>query len=310
MSAAALSPALLARQSTDTLIAARELVENILDFRARQHSLFEPKPEPKPVLVPKPAPTANEGVPAILSPSSVSGWADCQARWYYRKVLQLPEERTGALALGSAVHEAVAANFEQKVTTFVDLPVAAVQAVFRDSLARQLETMTVSADEAAELRDCGDMLTRVYMTNAAPAIQPAAVELPVEGVIGGVPVHGFIDVLTDEGMVVDLKTSSKKPTGVSASHRLQVATYAMLAPGANGWARRDVVTKTKTVGHFEQTFQVTPADRTYTERLYSITLDQMQTGLIAPNRGSFCCSRHNCSYWAACESDYGGVVGE
>ena len=36
------------------------------------------------------------------------------------------------------------------------------------------------------------------------------------------------------GTLVDLKTASKKPVGISSSHALQITTYAMLADQANG----------------------------------------------------------------------------
>ena len=181
--------------------------------------------------------------------------------------------------------------------------------MFRDSLAAQLEAVTLGPDESADdLRDCGDAMLRVYMEQAAPSIHPVAVELPVEGVIGGVPVHGIVDILDRDGTVVDLKTSSKKPAGVSPAHRLQVSTYAMLTPQASGRGRVDTLTKTKTVAHHPMTFEVSAGDRKLTERRYSITLDQMRSGLVIPNRGSFLCSRKHCSYADQCEADYGGEV--
>ena len=302
MRSAAISSAQLARQSTDDLIAARELVERILDFRARQHHLFDP-----------PAALSREAIPQVLSPSSVSCFQKCSAQWYYRKVLRLPETRNAALALGSAVHEAIAGNFVQKIETGSDLPYSHVREMFRAALATQFEEggIVLEAEETREdVAECGEMLARVYLEQAAPSIQPAAVEMPVEGAVGGVRVHGFVDVLTVDGTVVDLKTAAKKPSSIAPAHKLQVSTYSMLAPGANGRGRRDVVTKTKTVAHYRQSFEVSPADRKYAERLYSITFDQMHSGLIAPNRDSPMCSRRYCSHWQRCQDDFGGEVAE
>ena len=293
--------------STEALISARESLTDVLDARARQASLFEaPKPAALLVTPTLPAPY----IPEVLSPSSVNCYQSCSAKWYFRKVLQLPETRTGSLALGSAVHEAVGANFTQKIDTFEDLDYPGVRAVFHDAMERQLDgDVTLDADEsAADLIDCGETLVKVYMEQAAPSIQPAAVELPVKGILGGVPVHGFVDVLDVNGDVIDLKTAGKKPSGISADHRLQISTYAMLTPGASGRGRRDVVTKTKTVAHYSQTFAVTPADVKLTEALYSITRDQMGSGLIVPNRSSNLCSRKYCSFADECVSRFGGEV--
>jgi hypothetical protein len=57
-----------------------------------------------------------------------------------------------------------------------------------------------------------------------------------------------------------------------------------------------------------QTVDLGEADRKHTERLYSITLDQMRSGLVKPNRSSFTCSRKYCSFADQCEEDYGGEV--
>jgi len=316
MAAPAMSSNYFSKQTTDDLIAARDRLNAVLDFRARQHHLFDEAPTPAPLLVmppPKPA-IVTEAIPDVLSPSSVNAFHACAAKWYYRKILQLPETRTAALVLGSAVHEAAAVNSLDKIETGHDLDYAAVRSVFREALRRQLAEgpeVTFDADESvADLEACGDALVRVYLEQAAPTIFPAKVELPVEGKIGDVKVHGFVDVLDRDGVVIDLKTAGKKPSGITPEHRLQVSTYAMVAPGACGRGRRDVITKTKTVGHYTTSFEVAASDRKYTERLYSITLDQMRSGLIAPNRSSFLCSRRNCSFWQQCQEDYGGEVAE
>jgi hypothetical protein len=148
-----------------------------------------------------------------------------------------------------------------------------VQANFRDALELELAgAVMLTADETpTELRETGEALLHVYMRQAAPSIQPAAVELPVSGFVGDVPAHGFVDILDVSGAVIDTKSAGKRPGKVSADHRLQITTYTMLAPGASGVGRRDTVTKTKTVQHHQQTFTVSAADRDYAARMYSIT---------------------------------------
>ena len=170
-------------------------------------------PDPKPI---DPA--------AVLSPSSVNQFAhDCQVKWFYRRVLGLPETRGAALGLGTAVHEAIGANFRQKIDTREDLPAAGVVAVFRDAWAKQLDEITLDAkDDVQDLQECGEVMTRVYMEQCAPRIQPAAVETPVRGLIGNVAVQGFIDVLDVNGDIIDVKTAAKKPSGIAPGYRVQV----------------------------------------------------------------------------------------
>ena len=58
-------------------------------------------------------------------------------------------------------------------------------ALFHDALNRELETVVLEKDEsAADLHSCGEVMTRVYMAQVAPRVQPAAIERHVEGPIG------------------------------------------------------------------------------------------------------------------------------
>jgi RecB family exonuclease len=257
-------------------------------------------------LMPKPPPPADSEVPAILSPSSVNCFFDCSAKWYYRKVLKLPEKRTGALILGTAVHHALIENFRQKIETKQDLDWIVVRTMFHKNLLDQIEVDRPPIPEWDDLRDAGFAMVRVYMEQAAPAIEPAAVEEHVEGVIAGVPVHGYIDVRDVRGRIIDIKTAKKKPAGITAAQRLQVATYAMLHPQASGEVQIATLTKTRTVALHTESATIAPPDRKLTGHLYSIARDQMHTGLVVPNRASFLCGK-NCSYKARCLNDYGGV---
>lgn len=275
--------------------------------RIRPRPILVPAPEPPPS--PTAAPPAE--VPASLSPSQIATWGDCQVKWYYKKVLGLPDPANGARALGRAVHQAVEHNFAQKLHTREDLPVEGVVALFRDAFTAELDQgATLDAEESAgELADLGHGVVSLYMDHVAPTIQPAAVELAVAGRIGGIPVTGYIDVLDVEGRVIDLKTAAKKPAGIRPDYRNQVTTYAMLEPRATA-ARLDTIAKTKTLTITTQTVEVGEADRRFTERLYSIAHEQMRGGVYAPNRASFLCSRKHCPYWERCEDEYGGRVDE
>jgi hypothetical protein len=217
---------------------------------------------------------------------------------HLRRVLKLPEKRDANRALGSAVHAAIAENFRQKIETKEDLAVEGVVAVFRDRWQQELaEAELGEGDKRGRSERMRRLLVRTYMEQAAPSVEPAAVELHVAGEIGGVAVQGYVDVLDVNGDVVDVKTASKKPSGVRADYRVQVATYAMLAPNASGRTRLQTITKTKTVQLHTQTIDVTAADRTHATKLYQIAQEGMRSGLYAPNRSSFLCSRKYCPFW-------------
>jgi RecB family exonuclease len=256
------------------------------------------------------APRPASSFPAVLSPSSLNEFiGTCQVRWFYRKVLELPERRAAHLGLGSAVHHGIAENFRQKISTRRDLSAEAVISLFRAEWKQQLEQVTLEkGDDPEDMREAGEVMTRVYMEQAAPQIQPAAVEKHVAGVIGGVNVHGYIDILDVTGTVIDPKTAKRAGGEAPAGYRNQVATYAMLEPASNGTARLETLTKTKTVTYKPQTITISDADRRHTTRLYQIAHEQMGSGVYVPNRGANLCSRKYCPFWERCADEYGGKV--
>ena len=65
----------------------------------------------------------------VLSPSQVRCFFDCQARWWFKYGLQLPERKNSSLALGLAVHQALEVNFREKIETREDLETAGVVCV-------------------------------------------------------------------------------------------------------------------------------------------------------------------------------------
>ena len=146
------------------------------------------------------------------------------------------------------------------------------------------------------------------MDEAAPWIQPAAVELDVTGEIGGVPVRGKVDLLDEDGRVVDVKTAARKPTGISPDYAFQLATYRQITPGATGEARLDTLVKTKAPQLIQQSYEVSEQDLRATAVLYPLVRDGIASGLYFPNRQSLSCSRRNCCFWRQCEREFGGAV--
>lgn len=267
-----------------------------------------PQAERPLLLMPKPTPGGSE-IPPRLSPSSLNAFTQCQAKWYARKVLRLPETRGGALGLGTAVHAALIENFRQKIETREDLDTDGVRALFIGAFTEQLDEIKLQPDESADdLKEAGEVMVRVYMDRAAPAVEPAALEEHVEGFIGDVPVHGYIDIRDVDGRIIDVKTAKRKPAGTMQEYRTQVATYAMLHPEASGLAQLSTLTKTKTVELHQDSIEIKPRDRRLTEQLYSIARDQMAAGIYLPNRASHLCSRRYCSHWQWCEDSFGGEV--
>jgi PD-(D/E)XK nuclease superfamily len=166
----------------------------------------------------------------------------------FRYLPDLKEPGTAAQALGKAFHETIAYNFRQKQDSFHDLPVAECLEFFRKTLGEHLEEAVLEKGEhPMEFFELGNTMVQKYLTEGAPLIQPAAVESRVSGVIGGVKVAGYVDLLDIEGRIVDSKSTLKPPVGIAHDHRLQLTSYVMITSAASGICRLDTVTKGKTV---------------------------------------------------------------
>jgi CRISPR/Cas system-associated exonuclease Cas4 (RecB family) len=247
----------------------------------------------------------------VLSPTQVRCFMDCHARWWFKYRLKISDPPNGNLVLGRAVHSALTQNFAQKVETYEDLPFPGVVALFREAWALEREQAEFRDDEEpSELAWAGEVLVGKYLDEVAPAIEPAAVELHVEGEIGGIRVQGFIDVLDVEGRIIDIKTAKASPSRIEPMHRFQIATYRQLTTAASGKGRLDTLVKTKTPKIVIQNFDVTEEDMRATQMIYARASEVMRSDLYLPNRLSMLCSRRNCPYWRICESEWGGEVPE
>jgi hypothetical protein len=148
-----------------------------------------------------------------------------------------------------------------------------------------------------ELLELGETMVTKYIEDAAPLIRPAAVESRVSGVIGGVKVSGYVDLLDIEGRMIDSKSALKPLKGIAHDHQLQLTSYAMITPAASGACRLDTVTKGKTVSLIQKSFVINEKDRHYAETIYPMVQDSIREGIFLPRRSSPLCSRRFCGFW-------------
>lgn len=262
------------------------------------------------------AEAANPDVAHVLSASQLRTWGDCQARWAFHYLYEMDEPQNSKLALGSAVHTALAENFFAKASVGEDLPAAEVAQGFRAAWdAESDRTLFLEGEDPAELADKGEALVAAYMRDNAPALTPGrlangapAVEFEVEGSIAGVAVRGRVDLMDDTGMVIDFKTAAKKPVGLDAGAAMQLAIYNILEPQSSGKVRVDTLVKTKALQLVSHTYQLSAQDLAAPTKQLPIARDGMRSGLYSPNRGSMLCSRKNCGFWSACQDEFGGFV--
>jgi hypothetical protein len=266
-------------------------------------------PHEAPIQTPSSEPALNMDLAEVLSPSQANCYLDCSAKWFFKYFRNLPDVKDSKRALGLAVHKALEHFFRCKLDTKKDLEREALLEVYAAAWKAESEDARFAEDDdRAAIETTGAILVQKYLVEMAPNITPITVEQPVAGEIAGVKVRGYIDLMDSNGRIVDIKTSSKKPTEIMPDYKRQVATYTQITPGSSGKIAVHTLVKTKTPQLIEQNHTVTPEDIRHTQIIYPLVQEAMRSGLYAPNRNSMFCSRKSCAFWQACQEEFGGEV--
>lgn len=287
--------------SRDELRKMRERLNTVLTDIEQQHELF------KATAVEADNAQSN-ALGSMLSPSQVNRYLNCSASWWFKYGLGLPSPSTGSQVRGRVVHQVSETYYRAKLAGEV-LESGDLERPFEESWAQETVEVAFREDEdPAEIKRQAGTLARKYIDEVACEIDPAAVELPVEGAIAGVPVRGLVDLIDTQGRIIDLKTKAASPSKVDPDYAFQIATYRQLAPAVNGEARLDTCVATKTPKIVTQSYRVSVADQLMTQHLYPHVREGIREGLYFPNRQSTRCSRKYCAFADACEREFGGRV--
>jgi hypothetical protein len=246
----------------------------------------------------------------VLSPSQTNGFLDCSARWGYKYITKLPDPPGGSFVRGKVVHRIAELYYRMKQA---GVQPSDLESITIDPLEDIWEQECVGASFAPEedqevLKQQAAALSQLYLEKIACEITPARIEERVYGLIGGVPVQGFVDLQDIAGTVHEIKTASRKPSGISANYALQGATYAQLVPDCGGLVQITTLVATKTPQVIPVQYEVSDADIRLTEIIYPAVRAAMKEGRVLPNRGSNLCSRKHCNFWRECQRDFGGTV--
>src|SRR5215472_16941894 len=115
----------------------------------------------------------------VLSPSQVSTFLSCSAKWWFRDGLGLPDPESGAAVRGKAVHKLIEYAMRAKIAGVVLEP-GALSDAWDDAWDQAAEGAEFQPEEDIDaLKASGARLAQKYVCETLPAIQPAAVEVPI-----------------------------------------------------------------------------------------------------------------------------------
>lgn len=237
-----------------------------------------------------------------LSYSSISGYLQCSKHWKYRYIDKVPTESGDALLFGSAWHKMIGL-----VANGGHLTQMSPNAWHKALMEIDYE---LPAQDGMEIQKLGErMLAVPEITTMIQGLQPREIEYKFEVHVPGVPVPliGFIDMITQDGHIIDFKTSSRKWTQERADMDLQ-PTFYLAALNKLGLVelpatfRYMIFTKTK-----NPEVQIIDTTRTAADvlALYALVKevwDAIEMGVYVPSGiGNWKCSSNYCEFWNLCE---------
>jgi RecB family exonuclease len=217
---------------------------------------------------------------------------------------------------GSATHKAAQINHEQKLTSREDLPTDTLQDAARDHYVKLVkeEGVFIPKDRVSEKGallagglDAATRLTKLYHDALAPQIMPALVEKRLSIDAGlSLPIMGTVDVLTEDNVLIDMKTAAKSKAQKDADTSLQLSFYSGLAARHTGkWPAKitlDVLVDNKIPKHQRLITHRNGKDWASLLSRLQIFVAQLETGLFPPcSPDSWACSQDFCGYWWTCK---------
>lgn len=247
-----------------------------------------------------------------LSYSSISSYLLCGEAWRRRYVVKEPAPVSDNLVLGSAFHGAV----ERFLKGAPDL-----EAAYEQSWTQQLE-------RGQDIAWPGGMPEPIYntglrMVKAKPVREllaeiranfdadPEKIERRVELHVPGVPVPiiGYIDIITRDGVPGDFKTASRMWSDGKAGDELQPLFYlaALNQTGVEvpGWTFRHYVfskAQYPTAKMFE--VQRKPSEIFALFEVIQRAWAGIEAGVYLMQPGTWKCSSRYCEYWPGCQGRF------
>lgn len=264
--------------------------------------------------------TATLGLREHLSYTQIKLWLKCQRQHWYRYGLGIKEPPSGAMVLGSAVHAALEHQGRHKAQTGRDVPPDELSDVFADRFHALEPDADWKGDRPADVKDRGHGALIRYREEIAPRIRPASaddVERRLSApLLEGCAMRSIVDLITDDGLIVDYKVSGKAVNTLPGDTQLQLGLYwASLAavqpdrPPAGVQAHYLIAKKPAPAPTIFDAGQPDPREVDWWLRAFDSIRRSMidaydRQEFLPASPGSWVCSPKWCAYWERCRRDW------
>jgi len=248
-----------------------------------------------------------------LSYSSTQTYLSCPRSWRFHYLDQIETPKSAALVFGSAFHNTI----EERVKTTSQGDMLSLVERWQQHWTAQLkQTGEISWDGDTPEAMCNlgvRMLSDSDIAALINSLKPALegekpqIELSVTLIVPGVPIPviGFVDMIEQDGVPCDFKTSARSWSQERAQTDMQPAFY-LAALNQMGYRdpelrfRHYVFLKTK-----KPQVQIWETQRTWRDMFYVFELvsgvwKAIESGVFIPHPGGWKCSEKYCEYWGIC----------
>jgi len=242
--------------------------------------------------------------PEHISVTQLKMYLRCPLQYFFRYGCDLKIPPTGDMTLGRTIHQTLGDNYRQKLESRRDLPISDVTDIFSDYWEREIQETVFRPDEKpGELKDQGVELLTAYHENIAPAVQPVEVEREflIDTGVTELPLKGYIDLIDEQGIIIDHKTSKRSYPPNSAEKDLQLTAYALAYRTLYGenesGVRLDVMVRNKQPKIQQLSGQRTIEDIKRFLRIARQVERGIKNEVYYPNEGYMC---NICGYYDMC----------
>jgi hypothetical protein len=244
-----------------------------------------------------------------LSYSSISMFLACGEAWKRKYLLNEPTYATPELAFGTAVHGTVEKHIGEGASLLDTWGAEWHKATEGKEIMWGADTPEQHYNEG--LRILGNEQVALSLASIRPLKDGQAIERKVALNVPGVPIPviGFIDLIAEDGVPGDIKTSAKSWSQERAQGELQSLFYLAALNQAGqptpGWKfRHYTIVKTKTP-KFEMFEHLHSAgELMFLFDLIQLVWGAISAGMFTLNPGSWKCSPNFCDFFSKCRGKY------
>lgn len=243
-----------------------------------------------------------------FSTSQLNMLLRCEWQYRCRYCLGMVRPPSAALSLGSAFHDGTLFSLARKIDSGKDLPTPEVVEVAITGLENRKDE-TEWDQPFGEVKDELPRLIECFQEEAAPTIEPVAVEEKVE--VGFKETDwtflAYLDVREKDGTVMDIKTAKRSWPASRILTEFQPLAYTVTEPGESKF-RFDVAVRTKKPKMQSLERTVKTGEKAAFLGLIAAAQGKAEMLKADPDRalptgyGGNLCSKKYCGFYADCQA--------